>query len=114
MKRLGFLLIALSLGGCATTPSPPPLAPADVVTLAKSGATAPQIVEELKRTNTVLVLQASDFVRMHEAGVPNEVIDYLQQQMIAEIRWRDWQNQMYWYGPLYRGYGWPCRPGWRC
>jgi hypothetical protein len=119
MKRLGFLAAlataALLVAGCATTPSQPPLTGPGIVVLAKSGATAPQIIEELKRTNTVLMLQASDFVRLHEAGVPSDVIDYLQQQMIAEIRWRDWQNQAYWYGPYWRGYyGWgPCPPGWR-
>src|SRR5215813_3587876 len=90
MKRLGFLLIAsLVVAGCATTPSLPPLTPAQIVELAKSGATGPQIIEELKRTNTVLMLQGSDFARLGEAGVPKEVLDYLYQAMIAEIRWRD-------------------------
>lgn len=90
MKRLSFLLIAaLLVAGCATTPSPPPLTPAEIVELSKSGATGPQIIEELRRTNTVLMLQGSDFARLGEAGVPKEVLDYLYQQMLAEIRWRD-------------------------
>ena len=90
MTRLGFLLIAtLVVAGCATTPSPPPLTPAEIVTLAKSGASGPQIVQELERTHTVLMLQGSDFARLGEQGVPKEALDYLYQQMIAEIRWRD-------------------------
>ena len=103
MKRLSFLLIAaLVVAGCATTPSPPPLTPAEIVELSKSGATGPQIIEELRRTNTVLMLQGSDFARLGEAGVPKEVLDYLYQQMLAEIRWRD--SALYGpYGPW--GYG---------
>ncbi|SRR5258706_10769318 len=104
MKRLVFLLIALLIAGCATTPSSPPLGTAEIVALAKSGATAPQIIEELRRTNTVLMLQGSDFARLAEAGVPKEVLDYLHQQMIAEIRWRD--SAIYApYGPYYPGSG---------
>jgi hypothetical protein len=113
MKRLVFLLIALA-AGCATVQGPPPLSGADIVALAKSGATAPQIIEELKRTDTVLILSASDFVRLHEAGVPAEALDYLQQRMITEMRWRDYHDRMFWYGPYYRGIGpcpWP--PGFR-
>jgi hypothetical protein len=49
--------------------------------------------------HTVLPLQASDFVKLHEAGVPPEVLDYLQSAQINDIRWRDRYSQMYWYGP---------------
>src|SRR6185295_7561451 len=104
MKRLAFLLFALIIAGCATTPSPPMLSPAEIVELSKSGATAPQIIEELRRTNTVLMLQGSDFARLGEAGVPKEVLDYLYQTMLAEIRWRD--SALYApYGPFYSGPG---------
>jgi hypothetical protein len=108
MKRLGFLALCLAasllVSGCATTPSPPPLGPAEIVALAKSGATGPQIIEELRRTNTVLMLHGSDFARLAEQGVPKEVLDYLHQQMIAEIRWRDSALHAP-YGPFYGGPG---------
>ena len=108
MKRLVFLATLLTAtllaAGCATTPSPPPLGETEIVTLAKSGATAPQIIEELQRTHTVLMLQGSDFARLGQQGVPKEVLDYLYQQMIAEIRWRD--SALYApYGPFYGGPG---------
>jgi len=119
MKRLAFLAallpfaLALLAAGCATTPSPPPLGEAEIVALAKSGATAPQIIEELKRTHTVLMLRGSDFARLGEEGVPKEVLDYLHEQMIAEIRWRD--SALYGpYGPYGSrfGFGWgPCIVG---
>jgi len=102
---LGLSLLLLSAAGCATLEGPKPLTGAQVVELAKSGRTAPQIIEELKRTRTVLSLQASDIVALHESGVPNEVLDYLQQAQIEEIRWRERLSQSYWYGPgLYRGF----------
>ena len=108
MRTLGFWLILVALAGCASFDRPKPLTGADVVLLAKSGKTAPEIIEELKRSDTVLPLQASDIVSLHEAGVPSEVLDYLQRAQIDEIRWRDRYTQGYWYGPgYYRGFG-PC------
>ncbi len=108
MRTLGFSLLLLVLAGCATLDGPPPLTGADIVFLAKSGKAAPEIIAELRRTGTVLPLQASDIVALHESGVPKEVLDYLQRAQIDEIRWRDRYSQSYWYGPgFYRGWG-PC------
>ena len=94
---LGFSILLL-LGGCATLDGPKPLSGADIVELAKSGKTAPEIIEELKRTATVIPLQASDIVALHESGVPNEVLDYLQQAQIEEMRWRERNSQTFRYG----------------
>jgi len=108
MRTLGFSLILLLVAGCATLDRPAPLSGAEIVALAQQGRTAQQIIEELQRTGTVLPLQASDIVRLHEAGVPEEVLDYLQRAQIDEIRWRDRFSYGYWYGPgFYRGFG-PC------
>ena len=103
MRRLGFCLL-LSLAACATIESPAPLTGADIVFLAKNGKTAPQIIDELRRTDTVLALQASDIVSLHDSGVPAEVLDYLQRAQIEEIRRRERQQLMYW-GPLHGGFG---------
>ena len=115
MKRLGFLAIALALliAGCATTPTVPPLGEQEIVALVKSGATPQQVIEELRRTNTVLMLHGSDFARLANEGIPKQVLDYLHDQMIAEIRWRD--SALYGpYGPYGGrfGFGWgPCMVG---
>jgi hypothetical protein len=107
MRTLGFSLILAALlaaSGCATV-SVPPLSAADVMALAKQGKSAEEIIAELKRTDTVLALRASDYVALHKAGVPDEVLDYLQLVQIDEIRWRE--RSLYWYGPYYgRYYGW--------
>jgi len=115
MRRLGFWLVAAAvstLAGCATLERPQPLTGADIVALAREGKSAQDIVAELRRTDTVLPLQAADIVALHEAGVPNEVLDYLQRAQIEEILWRDYLQRSMWGNPWYRGYGsypWPPR-----
>jgi hypothetical protein len=118
MRTLGFCLLLLALAGCATGDRPKPLSGADIVFLAKGGKTAPEIIEELKRTDTVLPLQASDIVKLHDEGVPTEVLDYLQAAQIGEIRYRDRVMMYGGFGPFYRGMG-PCpfpyrRGPWGC
>lgn len=107
MRTLGFSLILAALlasAGCATV-SVPPLSAADVIAMAKQGKSGEEIIAELKRTDTVLALRASDFVALHEAGVPDQVLDYLQLVLIEDIRWRE--RSLYgWYGPYYYGRGW--------
>jgi hypothetical protein len=109
MRIPALLLAALLVTACASVVLPTPLTGADIVMLARSGKTAPEIIEELKRTDTVLPLLASDYVTLHDEGVPDEVLDYLQLALINDVRWRERAAQFYWYGPMYRGMG-PC-PG---
>src|SRR3989304_9374358 len=90
---LGFSILLRLAAGRARVHRPKPLTGADVVALAREGKTPQQIIEELKRTDTVLPLQASDFIKLHEAGVQPEVLDYLQRAQIDEIRWRDRYSQ---------------------
>lgn len=97
MRTLAFSALWLFLGGCATLDAPPPLSGAEIVELARSGKTAPEIIAELQRTDTVLPLAASDIVSLHEAGVPDEVLDYLQRVQIDALLWRERSNNM-WYG----------------
>jgi hypothetical protein len=102
MRKLALLLSVALIAGCASMDRPKPLAGADIVMLAQSGKSAPEIIEELKRTDTVLPLQASDYVRLHESGVPDAVLDYLQMAQINDIRQRERYS-------IYQGYGpFPC------
>jgi hypothetical protein len=110
MRTLLALLASLVLASCASLQGPPPLTGADIVELSKSGRSPAEIIAEIQRTNTVLPLNASDIVRLHSAGVSNEVLDYLQRAQIEEMRWRDrtWYGYGYGgYGGFYRGWG-PC------
>ncbi len=106
MRTLAFSALWLLLGGCATLDSPPPLSGAEIVELARAGKTAPEIIAELQRTDTVLALAASDIVNLHEAGVPDEVLDYLQRVQIDALLWRERYNNM-WFG-----YGGGAYGGW--
>src|SRR4029077_9880440 len=108
MRRLGFCLLLLMLAGCSTLEKHPnPLTPDDLIARAKSGATAKAMIDEIFYTDTLIALNAAETVRLHDAGVPDEVLDYLQQRQLEELRWRD-RSFNYWYGPgFYRGVG-PC------
>ena len=65
------------------------------------------MIDEIFRTDTLIALNAAETVRLHDAGVPDEVLDYLQTRQLEELRWRD-RSFNYWYGPgFYRGFG-PC------
>ena len=111
MRRLAFCLLSsiLLLAGCATLEKHPnPLSADDVIARARAGASAKEIIAEIFRTDTVIPLTAAEIVRMHEGGVQNEVLDYLQHRQIEEVRRRDRFANSYWYGPgFYRGFG-PC------
>jgi hypothetical protein len=102
--RLHRSLIALAaagllLGGCAALePRPAPLTRADVVLLAKSGEAPNAIIERLRQTQTILELSASEILELSEAGVPREVLDYLQAAQIGDLR-RRLQFERMLYGP---------------
>lgn len=117
MRTLAALtLAALVLAGCATAePRPQPLTPQQIVFLAREGKSAQEIIRELERSRTVLLLSASEIVELHEAGVPREVLDHLQRVQIEEIGWRS----RFLYEPFYPcpwlpRYPYPFRPlgGW--
>jgi hypothetical protein len=95
MRTLAFSALCL-LAGCATLDAPPPLSGAEIVELARAGKTAPEIIAELQRTETVLPLSAADIVSLHEAGVPDEVLDYLQRVQIDALLWQE--RSMWWGG----------------
>jgi hypothetical protein len=118
MHRTLVLTLALLLTGCASLENrPPPLSREDIEDLARAGTPAAILIEQLKATQTVLRLSASDLIRMSQAGVPDAVLDWLQQAQIGELRRREALYMMYGhpvYGyPGYGAFGFgPCPPGW--
>ncbi len=111
MKRLLACLLAAAalLSGCATLTGPPPLTREDIVRLSKAGEPPQAIIDRLNATGTVIPLTGSDIVRLHQQGVSEEVLDYLQQAQIAEMRRREamlyGMYPPYSYSPFY-GCGW--------
>jgi hypothetical protein len=105
---LAALVAVLLLTGCAgLEPRPAPLTRAEVIMLAKTGASPQVIIGELERTRTVILLSGTDIVQLSNAGVPREVLDYLQRVQIEQVRQDERFAMMYYYPPLYRG-AYPC------
>ena len=113
MKRN--LLIAciclLGLVGCATTdtnPRPKPLTLDDIVTLSKSGKDASAIIEEIKKAGTEYGITASQFAKLSRDGVPDAVIDFMQQTQLRLARRegrREAAEDAWFYGRMGWGYG---------
>jgi len=106
MRWLIMVLAAALLAGCAVfEPRPASLTREDVVRLARAGEPAPGIIRKLEESETVLLLSASDILRLHKEGVPQEVLDYLQRAQIEAIRRRD---------ALDRAFAWPYATSFHC
>ena len=54
--------------------------------MAKAGKPAEEIVSELQETRAVYALSASQIVRLHAQGVPEAVLDYMQNAYAESIR----------------------------
>jgi hypothetical protein len=86
---LAALMASPLLQGCAALSGPPPLTRENVVAMAKAGESPQAMIDKLRDTGTVLPMSASEILRLHQAGVPSEVLDYLQVAQIAEARRRE-------------------------
>jgi hypothetical protein len=115
--RLRFVLVlaAALVAGCA---SPPPLRPppttAEIVQMAKDGASAETIIQRIEALRGVYPLPASEFARLRAEGVPDQVIDYMQRTYLNATWFDGWQRGLdssaFWGWPHARRapppYGW--------
>jgi len=103
-------IAVLALAGCANAPlfeAPPPIAPEQVVDMAKRGDNAANIIGELQKSRTIYSLTASQFAQLSKDGVPDAVLDYMQSTHLKEIERqarRDAQFDAMWQ------YGWYGHP----
>ena len=104
-SHIGTLLLSLSLlGGCAGMHRPPPPSIDQIVGMANAGRPADEIVRELQETRAVYPLTASQIVRLHEQGVPDAVLDYMQNAYGESIRWnarRQYESTYWWHDCFY-------------
>lgn len=119
MKQKHFLLLfvtisLLPLSGCANLgatlmgePTKPPVTVPQIILMSKEGVPADEIMEKMRESGTVYRLQASQLAQLKEQGVPDAVIDYMQQTYIDAVRrdqsLEDWDNWTladdgFWYG----------------
>ena len=84
--RLTIALMLLVLSGCATFYTPRPSLPiAEVVNLSKSGAPPATVIQRIRDSGTSYALRGSDFAKLKAQGVPEPVLDYLQQSLVNDI-----------------------------
>jgi len=80
------ILILLLLSGCAALYTPrQPMPIADVVQLGKSKASPDEIIQRIRASGTTYQLRGSDFAKLKAQGVPDPVLDFLQQSLVNDI-----------------------------
>jgi hypothetical protein len=94
----GLACVAL-LGGCAGMDRRAPPTLEHVVEMSRAGTPADEIIGELQRTRAVYRLTGSQIARLHDQGVADPVLDYLQNVYTESIR-RDsrlhYENSFFW------------------
>ena len=110
--------VAVAFAGCATMgeSKPAPVTVPQILSMAKSGVPADDIIAKMKASRTAYRLKASQLAKLENEGVPAKVINYMQKTYIDAVkrdtRYNDWANWTmdddYWYGGY--PYGWPDYP----
>jgi hypothetical protein len=100
-RLLLLALLALFLGGCAGMQRPPPPSLEQIVEMSKAGTPAEEIIRKLQDSRAVYPLTGSQIARLHEQGVPDVVLDYMQDAYMDRVRW---ESRMYYDSPFW----WNC------
>lgn len=108
----------IGLAGCANLmePEPQPMTLEQVVALAKEGKDAQAVILAIQTSRTMFDVTASQYAKLSRDGVPDAVIDFMQngQLKMAERQGRREAMQDAWfYGRGYWGWGysnWAPRP----
>jgi hypothetical protein len=96
---LMFLICVALLSGCATLgfKQPQPVTVGQVIQMSKEGLPGQTIVQRMRDSGNVYRLTAAQLAELHDLGVADPVLDYMQQTYIeAERRqqsmddWGDW------------------------
>lgn len=96
---LAALLGAVLVAGCAGLERRPPPTLDEIVEMSRAGTPPQEIVRVLQETRAVYPLTGSQIVGLHKDGVPDPVLDYLQNAYTEAIRWdARWRYEStYWY-----------------
>lgn len=98
-------LLAGVAAGCATAPKlPPPPTTAEIVQMAKDGQTAEAIIQRMQQSVALYPLPASELAKLREQGVPDKVIDHMQQTYLEAVRYQEWARARDAYPPFYGPY----------
>jgi hypothetical protein len=87
-RPIAVALLCLTLvAGCAGMQRRAPPSVDQIVEMSKAGKPADEIIRELQETRAVYPLTATQIVRLHEQGVSDSVLDYMQNAYAESIRW---------------------------
>jgi hypothetical protein len=104
-----FTATFMLMTGCATMNEPErqPISLEEIVAMSKAGKDAPTIIGEIKLSRTSYDVQASQYAKLSRDGVPDAVLDYMQQGQLrmAERQGRREAYQNMWLGSGWYGYG---------
>jgi hypothetical protein len=62
-----------------------PLAIVDAVAMSRSGTPPEDVIRRIRDSKTTYALRGSDFGKLKAAGVPDQVLDYLQQSFVNDV-----------------------------
>ena len=78
-------LTAVLTAGCASVTDRPVTPISDVVALAENDASSEVLIGLINSSRTVYALRGSDFANLAERGIPEPVLDALQQDFFSEV-----------------------------
>jgi uncharacterized membrane protein YgcG len=108
--------VILFAASCATTrpygyTAPEPIRVARIVKWSKKGVPANVIIRRLRKSETVYRISASQIANLSQEGVPDQVLNYMQETYLRAIRrdqrledqnyWMAYQDGYYYGGPYY-------------
>ena len=95
------LAAALTVAGCAgVVPRPDPLSIEQVVQLSRDRVNPAEIIQRMQQSGGFYRLPASDLARLHDQGVADAVIDYMQATYLDAVRREEALR-------LFSAYNWP-------
>jgi hypothetical protein len=98
---LALLVCATLLSGCSTFgfKQPDPITISQVIQMNKDGVPTDSIIKTMRDSDTVYRLTAAQLAELHDMGLPDPVLNYMQQTYIeAERRQQsaeDWGEHMW-------------------
>lgn len=114
---VGLMVAAVCfLAACQSLRSqrPPPVTVGQIIEMTKAGVTSQQIIDQIRASETVFKMPASELIKLKGEGVSDDVINYMQQTYLESVR-DEHSSRYYNYPPYYYGYGygWPYYPPYR-
>ena len=88
---LGTLFSLSGSSGCATNGffrGSSELTVSEVVEMSQAGVPAEEIIDQMVDSGTVYPLDAAQLIRLHHQGVPDAVLNYMQETYLDDVRER--------------------------